>query len=192
MQHDELRELAALYALDALPDDGTRGGGAASGRLPGVHRRAGGVPRHGRRSWRTPRPPARRRPRCAPGSWRRRCAAGAGQPPACRPRRLVPAPSANPWWLAAAAVLGRGRWSAATRWRCAPTSASSIRSCARRGRRPQTAQRQLDRRCARSSTRTQVELQRVGLTTTHPRVPGRDQGRSQGPADGAAAAGRAF
>ena len=164
MQHDDLRELVASYALDALPDNGAggdRGSIWTSARSAPARWRRSARPR---RSWPTRRP-TRRAPAgaarpgpCARSIARRSSPAGRSH------QRAVAAPGHEP---VVAGRRGGARGRPGRRLRagcCRPTSASSIRSCGRRGPRPRAAQRQLIDAQAQL-TGAKQQLQRVSLTT---------------------------
>ena len=172
MHHDELRELAASYALDALSDDEREAfeqhldlcpectGEVASLRAT-VSELAYAVP--GRK------PPAALRARVLGAVERLPSAVPAVPPPAAPsqvspPRVAVRPPATNPWWLAAAAVIGAivvGGYALALRAHIGFLDQELREARAQ----AESAQRQLID-VQTQLARAQVEVQRVSLTTT--------------------------
>jgi anti-sigma-K factor RskA len=171
MHHDELRELAASYALDALSDDEREAferhldlcpectGEVASLRAT-VSELAYAVP--GRK------PAAALRARVL-GAVERMPAAVPAVPPPAAPSQMSPPvavrpPATSPWWLAAAAVIGAivvGGYALALRAHIGFLDQELREARAQ----AESAQRQLIDVQAQLA-RAQVEVQRVSLTTT--------------------------
>jgi anti-sigma-K factor RskA len=185
MQHDDLRELVALYALDALPDAERAAVERhldvcpeCTGELAAFRAAAAEL------AYTAPA-------RTAPAALRTRVLAAIDREASATPvPAAAPRPAWNPWWLAAAAILAAvlvGGYALALR-----AHVNFLDQELREARaQAETAQRQLvDLRS--QLTRTEVQLQRVGLTTTILSSPDVIKVDLKGQPAAPAAAGRAF